>query len=456
MSPMKKSILFVWLILFSFYSMANDLPDLGSPGLVIYDNQTEQRLGDAFTQALHTQFDLIEDPEVLSYIRRIGHHIAAQTHDNRHFRFYVIDDNSINAFAGPNGIIGIHSGLILASESEDELASVIAHEIAHVTQQHLSRRFEYQETANLTTFASLLAAILIGVHDPSAGMATMLGGTGLNLQQQLKYSRIHEHEADYQGIELLNKAGYNPSAMADFFGKLAKQYQNYEFRPPEILLTHPVTETRLAQAQNRAHQLSDTHTLKVSLDFELVKFRLIRTSQPKTFSLSNQFEDIKTCYQTLMIERQTSACLSDAIKRHPNNRMLKTLEAELTFNENPKRAIRQLEALYEIYPQDGALLFKLAHYYHKANDNQKAIDLLTTETPLHRYQFQPYMQLANLHAERNETAQSYLYQAKAYIALGNHVRAHHMLEQARKHSNQTHTVLLKEIEKTEQTLPLKQ
>lgn len=431
---------------------ATNLPDLGSPGLVVYDSQTEQRLGAAFTQALHTHFDLVQDLEVLSYIRRIGHHIAAQAHDHRHFRFYVINESSINAFAGPNGIIGIHSGLITSSESEDELASVIAHEVAHVTQQHLSRRFEHQESANLTTFASLLAAILIGIHDPSAGMAAMLGGTGLNIQQQLKYSRIHEHEADYQGIDLLYKAGYDPNAMAAFFGKLAKQGQIHEFRPPEILLTHPVTETRLAQAQDRAHQFPQIKT-QPSLDFELIKLKLRGTSKTaQLFNLSNHYESTLTCYQTLLIEQQNHSCLSDAIAKHPNNRLLKTLEAQLIFKTHPQQAIKQLQALYALYPQDAAILLALSKLHQKSGDTQQAIQLLLKYTPQLRYQYEPYQQLATLYAEQQKMGESALFQSKAYLVLGNRERARYMLDQAKKKQAEMDSSLRKEIERIDQKL----
>lgn len=443
------------LVFLSSITLAsNNLPDLGSPGLVKYDAITEKQLGDAFTNALHQEFDLVQDLEILSYVRRIGHLVAAQTLDNRHFQFYVINQDSINAFAGPNGIIGIHSGLILAADNEDELASVIAHEIAHVTQQHLARRFEYQDSSNIASLATLLAAILIGTQNPSAGMAAMMGGTGFNLQQQLKYSRIHEHEADYHGIELLQKAGYNPSAMAGFFGKLAKQYQLYEFRPPEILLTHPVSETRLAQAQDRAHQLPSTPS-KRSLDFELIKIKLqnAKSNSTRDYATYPFDPDTLQCYRFLLDQPQQSAdCLNHALTKHPNNRILRTLKAERMFDQQPKVAINLMKTTLEIYPQDPSILMALAKMLEKSQQAQPATELMETHIENQRYQYEPLIYLAQLYSAQGQVTKSFIQQAKANLVIGNLPRAQHHLTQAKEHLSKHDVNSLKEIEKLKQTI----
>lgn len=407
---------------------AQNLPDLGSPGLLIYDRQTEVSLGRAFTKALHTQFNLVNDPETLSYVRRIGHRIASHTHDGRNYRFYVIDDPAINAFAGPDGIIGIHSGLILAAESEDELASVIAHEIAHVTQEHLSRRFEQQNSLNITSFASLLAAILIGSQNPSAGIATIMGTTGLSLQEQLRHSRIHEHEADHQGISLLHRSGYNPYAMADFFGKLAKQYQLSEFRPPEILMTHPVTETRLAQASNRAHQLGTPKDLHDQINLLLIQQRLKKLGQTPTNYVTKEtpYTNTINCYkQAIQAQSQQPNCLTDALYQHPNNRLLKT--AQILYTEsNTQTQLQQLEALHAIYPQDEALLLILARTYQQANLSKKAIRLLEMNRQNLLYQFEVNQELSLLYAQDDQLAEAYFYEASAFFTIGDIDRARYL------------------------------
>lgn len=431
MSHTRLIVLFCFNLICSASALAQNLPDLGSPGLVSYDRATEIKLGQAFSRTLHTQYDLVEDPQVLSYIRRIGHHLASHTQDPRPFRFYIINDPAINAFAGPDGIIGIHTGLILSAQTEDELASVIAHEIAHVTQQHLSRRFEQQDSLNITSFASLLAAILIGSQNPSAGMATLMGTTGLNLQQQLKFSRIHEHEADHLGIQLLHNAGYDPHAMAHFFDKLSKQYQLYEFRPPEILMTHPVTESRLAQAVARARMLDTKESQYDPLNLALIQQRIQYINQNQPIGATSH-NNVVNCYARLSFNQYNleQQCLTEALKQHPNNRLLKTLQLTLKLNHDPKRAIKELEALNAIYPQDEAILGILANAYHQQGMFEKAQQTLIKKTPEMLYQYALYQQLSNLYAQQNKLAEAYYYEALANLSIGQHERSRHFLKQS--------------------------
>ena len=418
---------------YSINANAHNLPDLGSPGLVIYDRQTEIELGRAFTQALHNEVNLIKDPQVLSYIRRIGHRLAEHTHDERNYRFYVIDDNSINAFAGPDGIIGIHKGLILVADTEDELASVIAHEIAHVTQQHLARRFEQQSSLNITSFASLLAAILIGTQNPSAGVAALMGATGLSIQEQLRHSRIHEHEADHLGIALLQKSGYDPHAMSGFFGKLAKQQQIYDFRPPEILLTHPVTETRLAQASNRAAQLTPTQRNHDPINLPIIQLRLDPQHTNRTQNTGPILTSLQ-CYQTTLIAeniQQVPSCLEQAITTHPNNRLLKTQLVKIQHISQVNKGLAKLKQLSELYPQDEAILLILAQTLRNQGLEKQAQEMLISNIENKRYKFELYQELSQSYASQQQWAQAYLFEAHAHFELGNIPRTRHLLEQSK-------------------------
>ncbi|MGE4501502.1 MAG: M48 family metalloprotease [Thiomicrospira sp.] len=447
-----KFIFILSYALFPATAPADNLPDLGSPGLAIYNNQTEAELGRAFIHTLISQYELIYDAETLSYIRRIGHHLASHTHQGRHFRFYIINDPTINAFAGPNGVIGIHSGLILSAESEDELASVIAHEIAHITQQHLARRFEQQDLYSVTSFASLLAAILIGSQDPSAGMATLMGGAGLSLQQQLKFSRIHEHEADHLGIELLNKAGYNPHAMANFFGKLAKQYQHQNVRPPEILLTHPVSETRLAQAVNRASLMPTKPSLHDPLNLKLIQQRLRQHTQTTNQVPFNQatLDPKAQCYAKNLQAPDT--CLNELIKTNPNNRLIKTLYAQQLAQQNPKKGIEALHTLSELYPQDEAIVLRLAQAYINNNQSKQAIKLLSERTPTLLYQATLYQTLGQIYAQQKQLAAAYLYEALAQLDLQQTQRAAYLIKLSSESPPSNNTGIQKQIQRLNEQL----
>ncbi|MDG4811842.1 M48 family metalloprotease [Hydrogenovibrio sp. 3SP14C1] len=435
---------------------SNNLPDLGAPDLKDYDSHTETQLGQAFSTALHTHYDLVYDPVMLSYIRRIGDKITSETGKNRNFSFFIIDNPEINAFAGPNGVIGIHTGLIASAQSEDELASVIAHEVAHVTQRHLSRTFEYQDNVNAASIASLIAAILIGTQDPSAGIATYMGGMGLNIQQQLKNSRIYEGEADYFGIKYLNQAGYSPYAMGEFFGRLSKEMQIYEGTPPEILLTHPVTENRLAKANDRAAQLKTEEPSSYKSDtLTLIQLRLNFTTKTQTQTYNTKkLNTHESCYlknlkqlhdQGSSTPQYDMKCLEAASKKMPKERLYKLLLAQIKTETGDRSALKDYEYLTSFYPTDFSIVYLYAQSLIKLNHKQEAIELLTKSTPTFHYQYLLYSALSKLYAEKNQKNYSYYYDALANYNIGNLPKSTFLVNQAQKITKNKNSKLYQKI-----------
>jgi predicted Zn-dependent protease len=442
---LSRAALFSALIAATFFAQAglhSDLPDLGAPDLVSYTPEKEQALGRAFSTTLHTRFDMIQDPTLLDYVRQIGARITSQTQSRRDYRFYVIDRSDINAFAGPNGIIGLHSGLILAARSEDELASVIAHEIAHVTQRHLSRRYEYQNNNTASTIASLIAAILVGSQNPSAGIATMMGATGLNLQQQLKNSRLHENEADHFGIRYLTEAGYNPFAMGDFFGRLARESQYDEFALPEILRTHPVSADRLARADDRAGQMpNDTQkraTQKAALT--LMQLRL-QNHHPQGISAFEQakLSSAQRCYrknhQAWLKQQNTPVaysleCLDQAEQNAAAPFYYALLKAQIQTRLKRPAALKALDYLTEVYPHNAAMVLARANAMYSFDGAKTAIAYLeeNVERFLHKAEF--YNRLSQLHSEQEDNFHSHYYQALLQEHLGNIEKARYLSRQA--------------------------
>lgn len=442
-------------------SISSNLPDLGSPDLKDYDSQTETALGKAFSTALHKYYDLIQDPIVLSYIRRIGEKIVSETGQNRVFSFNVINNNEINAFAGPNGVIGIHTGLINAAKSEDELASVIAHEIAHVTQRHLSRRFEYQNNTSVASIATLIAAILIGSQDSAAGMATYLGGMGLSTQEQLKNSRIHEAEADYFGIQYLQDAGYNPEAMASFFARLSKSAQLYEFKPPEILLTHPVTDNRLAKARARASQVKTTHRALKTDSLRLIQIRLVHLHNNRPDNYQNlTFTPSEICYKQNLAalykpNSQTKtnlSCIEKAIKKHPEQRLYKIMKANILAKEAPEKSEQYFKYLAEIYPSDFSILYYHASMLNKNGRASDAASLLTKLTPKFHYQYLLYSKLARIYANLNQTNKVYYYDALANYNIGNLKKTQYLINQAIKKTKDKNSKLYSHLQRIQSEL----
>jgi predicted Zn-dependent protease len=190
------------------------LPDIGSPESNTISLADERAIGELFMREIRSRVKLVDDAEVEDYIQSLGYRLLSQSDSQQFgFTFFVVEDAGINAFAAPGGYIGINSGLITASESEGEVASVVAHEIAHVTQRHIAQAVAVADRSSMQTLAGIIAAIIIGTQSPDAGQATAAAVIGSQIQKQLNFSRANEQEADRVGMQLLQGAGFDPRAM---------------------------------------------------------------------------------------------------------------------------------------------------------------------------------------------------------------------------------------------------
>lgn len=232
------------------------LPDIGSPADAILNNTEEAQIGRAIMRDIRNSGMVVEDPLVTEYLNDIGSRIAAQTNEGQHsFTFFAVQDERINAFALPGGYIGVHTGLLEATRNEDELAGVLAHEVAHVTQRHIARAIHANSRQSILTTAMMLGAIIVAAAGGSADavQGAMAVAQGTAAQQQINFTRANEYEADRVGIAALADAGFDPYGMASFFDVLSRQQPtNPDMRVPEFLRTHPVTTDRVAEARNRA------------------------------------------------------------------------------------------------------------------------------------------------------------------------------------------------------------
>jgi len=232
------------------------LPDMGSPADAILSKTTEAQIGRAIMQDIRNSGKIVEDPQITEYINEIGHRIAVQANDGDYnFSFFVVDDTRINAFALPGGFIGVHTGLIEASRNEDELAGVLAHEVAHVTQRHIARAVHASSRQSILSTALMLGAMILGAAggDADVVQAGMVVAQGSAAQQQINFTRSNEYEADRIGIRALAEAGFDPHGMDSFFEVLSRQETTSpDLRVPEFLRTHPVTTARISEAKSRA------------------------------------------------------------------------------------------------------------------------------------------------------------------------------------------------------------
>ena len=254
--------------------IANDLPSLGDSSSGIVSPEQEHQLGRAWLSLLRGQVPQLSDPLLKDYLERSVYRLAETSQlQDRRLEFVLLDSPQLNAFAAPGGIIGVNGGLFLHAQTEAEYASVLAHELAHLSQRHFARGLEAQKRMQLPLMAAMLAGVVAAAAGAGdAGIAAIISTQAAAIQSQRRFSRQNEQEADRIGIINLERAGYDPRAMPEMFGRLMRQYR-YDQKPPEFLLTHPVTESRIADTKNRAEQYPDTG-VEDSLRYQLLRARV--------------------------------------------------------------------------------------------------------------------------------------------------------------------------------------
>jgi len=258
---------------------AQALPELGDSSQVLLSPAQERKLGETVIRQLRAQGGYMNDPEVNDYLNELGQRLVAASKDAKtDFEFFAVPDNQINAFALPGGYIGVNTGLILLAQNESELASVLAHEITHVTQNHMSRMFVKQQESIWMGLAAMAVAILAARAGGGQGAsAAMASAQALSIQNQLNFTRENEFEADRIGFQRLAAANFDVTAMATFMTRLQNANRFMETNAPSYLRTHPVTYERVAEAQSRAQSYSYRQVTD-SLDFHLVR-ALLRSYQ---------------------------------------------------------------------------------------------------------------------------------------------------------------------------------
>src|SRR5690554_698538 len=238
------------------YSVAQpQLPSLGDRISGIFSLEDEHQIGRDFLRSVRRSAPTIDDPLLNDYVVNFTHNLAVHS-DLQDYRlaFVLIDSPVLNAFAAPGGIIGVNGGLFLNAHTEGEFASVIAHELAHVSQRHFARSVEDAQRRRLPELATLLASVVLLGTGSSAGPAAVMAAQGRSIENQLRFSRQNESEADRIGLRTMVNAGYDPADMARLFERLM-DLSRFTSRPPEFLLSHPVTETRIADARSRANRI---------------------------------------------------------------------------------------------------------------------------------------------------------------------------------------------------------
>ncbi|MCH8058294.1 MAG: M48 family metallopeptidase [Proteobacteria bacterium] len=251
-----------------------ELPDMGASADTILSRAEEAEYAKALVRQMRAYEVLNEDPLISAYFEDMGFRLAANSdRPDKPFTFVVINQDVVNAFAAPGGVVALYSGLILAADDENEVAGVLAHEIAHITQQHLYRALENQQAMTVPLALATLGLILIGGGSGEAIQGAMLGAQAAAQQASIYFTRQNETEADRIGIRTLSRAGYNPIGMVEFFEKMGRITRAGGEGPPEFLRTHPVSVSRISEAKNRAENMPKSEPSD-GRDFYLVQARL--------------------------------------------------------------------------------------------------------------------------------------------------------------------------------------
>ncbi len=250
-----------------------DLPELGDRVSGAVSSDEEKAIGEMFLQQVYSNAPLISDPIIFEYTEHLIYRLSEYSQvKDRYFKILLIDDDSLNAFAAPGGIIGVNGGLFLYSDNEGQFSSVLAHELAHLSQRHFARNVLKSQDSNLASALVMVSSIAIALisNNPNA----MAVGPAILQSQSLRYSRLFEKEADRVGFANLVKAGYHPESMGEMFENMNEIRRLSGDLPPEFLLTHPLSSSRISDAFNAAENLSTEGTKKNSLEFSLIKARL--------------------------------------------------------------------------------------------------------------------------------------------------------------------------------------
>lgn len=421
-----------------------NLPELGSPSDQYLTPASEQRLGREFMLSVKQNAKVLDDPLINEYIQDLGVRLLKQSDaSGQNFNFFVLEEPSINAFAGPGGHIGIHSGLILATNSESELASVIAHEIAHVSQKHLTRAFDAANQMSGKTAALLLASILIGISGaPDAGIAMATGAQASAIQEQINFTRDNEEEADSVGIKILANADFDPRAMPVFFERLTHASRLYDSGIPEILRTHPVTTNRIADALGRAEQHSYRQypsSMHYFLTREALRVRQFKEPARAIEHFSKGLEEgrylneeaHKYGYALALIRARQYAkaqqLIDDLLKHSPEQIEYILSSAELAAQRGQqKNSLRILETYYSLMPENYPLAVAYIQAVTDAGDYPKARLATSRAISLRADNPRLYRLLSQLEKQAGKLAESHRMLAEAYVAEG---RLHPAIQQ---------------------------
>lgn len=346
-----------------------NVPEIGS-GVGFLDQQKEKMIGEKVYREVQRQLPVLQNPWLEDQLFSVFSHLLSQTQLGQPIALIMVNDPQINAFAVPGGLFALNTGLLTSANSMDEVAGVMAHEIAHVTQRHYSRSQEAFKGQGLLALAGLVVGALVaGQSDGNAGAALMMGTQAALMDQQLSYSRNQEREADRIGMQYMYSAGYNPQSMADFFELMHRSSSRISYMP-DFWLTHPLTSERMSEARLRANQLPKVSSKLRDESFEILKLYTSVVSKQATeqqlmvLAAQNQYAAhlaLAMYYQQKQDYAAAQQSMNAALKHQRLHNLQTLIQTDIYLGQNKlQEALNTIQSSARIMPENRALNLKMA------------------------------------------------------------------------------------------------
>lgn len=409
-----------------------NLPDLGEPSDVALSPQAGIRLGKRLVAQMYQANYIVDDPQLAALLNEIGWKLASHGSPNPpDFHFYPIASNDVNAFAMPGANIGVNVGTIVAASNISQLAAVMAHEEAHVTQRHIARTANRSPLDSIATWAAILAAVVAARGNGNAVLGGLLAGQSINAQRSINYTRGHEMEADRIGIRTLAKSGYDPMAMANFFSKLQQQSRLYGYIPP-LLQNHPVNTVRIAEATERAAQYPPVH-LPYSVGFAVLRARARVLETDLASDAVSYFSSALDSGQNTPGNRygyamalkasgqnaMALAALKPLLAQYPKQRNIELLEAQLLLlNNRNNQALKVDRHVLTNNPQYAPAILQTANDLIQCGKAAEARDILLSHQQSYTTNPDTFRLLAKAARALHDRAEQAYQMANYLIATG--------------------------------------
>lgn len=416
---------------------ADELPELGDYSQTVLSAAQEKDIAEQIMRDVAVSDDVVQDVEMIDYLQVLGQKLVAAEYSKSDvtqplmtFNFFVVKDNSINAFAMPGGVIGVHTGLILAANSESELASVLGHEIGHVTQHHLARILANGQHDTFKNIASIALALLVSRANPelASGALTAAGASGI--QRQLDYTREHEREADRVGLQILDNAGFDVRAMPAFFNTLQRGSRFVEGSAPSFLRTHPLTAERIADVSNRVEAMP-YRQVPDSLEFQMMRAKIrasLNNPQNAIDSFKNNIAERRYANEiaehyglgvAFLRNNDATSALKQVEWLHDNlsnHALVESLNArtQVALNQPQQAAAIYTKALV-LYTANRSLIYGYVEHFLAVRQPEQALKLVLDKQGLYPNDAYFYELSARAYSMQNKMLLQHFAQGEAYV-----------------------------------------